>query len=436
MHGDRDRIVLGSHLAISRQWLLAEHRLKEGTAVMPGTAYMEMASAAYASNRPRGPIELQDVFFLAPLSVTEANAKELRVQLRREEDGHVTRDAFRFSVFAQPTGSESNGAWLEHSAGRIERLSIKAQTKISRQAIEARCLARQIVFDSTHRTRQERYFNFGPRWQCMRRLRVGDHEGLGELEIDPRFATECATFRLHPAMLDLATGCSLYLIEGYESLDDLYLPISYKRLRSYRSLPAKFFSHMRSRPENKPRGDVATFDLTLFNEEGEVLAEIDGFAMRRISDLSTVTEVGGTPSAPTAVYSDPPARVLPSGITPLEGVEMLVQILQTDTPTSLLVTDRKTEDLIDDETSTQQLVTSAPAADKRDVEATVQGWFQDLLGMEAVNLDDDFFALGGHSLVGVRLFAKIKNTYHVDLELGSLFEFRTVAETGCDDCSE
>jgi thioesterase domain-containing protein/acyl carrier protein len=55
-------------------------------------------------------------------------------------------------------------------------------------------------------------------------------------------------------------------------------------------------------------------------------------------------------------------------------------------------------------------------------------WWQDLLGVERVGLDDDFFALGGHSLVGVRLFVKIKKTYRVDLELAVLFEARTVRQ--------
>jgi len=62
------------------------------------------------------------------------------------------------------------------------------------------------------------------------------------------------------------------------------------------------------------------------------------------------------------------------------------------------------------------------------VEGTLVAWWQDLLGVEQVALEDDFFGLGGHSLVGVRLFAKIKKTYQVDLELAALFEARTVSQ--------
>jgi thioesterase domain-containing protein/acyl carrier protein len=49
-----------------------------------------------------------------------------------------------------------------------------------------------------------------------------------------------------------------------------------------------------------------------------------------------------------------------------------------------------------------------------------------MLGVEDVHPDDDFFLLGGHSLVGVRLFAKIKTNFGVNLELATLFEARTV----------
>jgi thioesterase domain-containing protein/acyl carrier protein len=62
------------------------------------------------------------------------------------------------------------------------------------------------------------------------------------------------------------------------------------------------------------------------------------------------------------------------------------------------------------------------------VESVLAGWWQELLGQERVELDDDFFALGGHSLIVVRLFSKIKKTYGVQLGLSTLFDARTVRQ--------
>ena len=60
------------------------------------------------------------------------------------------------------------------------------------------------------------------------------------------------------------------------------------------------------------------------------------------------------------------------------------------------------------------------------VESVLAGWWQELLGHEQLGLDDDFFDLGGHSIIVMRLFAKIKKTYGVHLGLSTLFEARTV----------
>jgi acyl transferase domain-containing protein/thioesterase domain-containing protein len=426
-----NEVVFGTQLAIAKQWLLAEHRLKTGMALIPGTGFMEMAAGAFANSRSRGPVELRDVFFVAPLALSEEEPRELRVRLTREEGASRQNDACKFSVVARAGQQSGEGAWVEHSTGLIARLLTKPETAVDRQAIAARCTSGEIVFDSTRRTKQEQFFNFGPRWHALRRLRVGNFEGLAELEIDERFAADCSSFQFHPAMLDMATGCALHLIAGYESFDDLYLPLSYKRLRSYRPLPVKFFSHIRSRQDNRAHGETASFDITLFNEGNEVLAEIEGFTMRCIANPSSVaSESGRAQASSLPVHAGESEMSGLPGIATSAGIEVLLRTLLVETPTSLVVASRPIEGLMDygraaiKEPKVSQ--GSNEGKDSHDVEATLRGWFEDLLGVETVGLDDDFFALGGHSLVGVRLFAKIRNTYRVDMELAGLFEFRTV----------
>ncbi|HSH88539.1 MAG TPA: thioesterase domain-containing protein, partial [Ramlibacter sp.] len=60
------------------------------------------------------------------------------------------------------------------------------------------------------------------------------------------------------------------------------------------------------------------------------------------------------------------------------------------------------------------------------VERTLAEAWRELLGVEKIARDDDFFALGGHSLAAVRLFAKIRKHFSVDLPLATLFQASTL----------
>jgi acyl transferase domain-containing protein/thioesterase domain-containing protein len=423
-------IVYASKFSQARQWALSEHRLKAShgaKALLPGTAQMEMAAAAFSRGTRHGAIEFSDVFFLVPLMLLSDETREVRVQLKREQETGQQKGVFRFSIFSRVKD------WVEHSTGIIGPCLSHPAAQIDRAAIVARCRERELIFDEQHRTRQERHLVFGSRWRSLRRLLIGNHEGLAEIELDEEFSADVSAFRIHPALLDMATGASLYLTNNYKDSDDLFLPISYKRVCIYRPLPARFFSHIRSRHESPHRGEVETFDITLFDEQDQMLAEIEGFAMRRIADFrktSQETEALYVTAQPSREqFIETPGH---PGIAPLDGGRALTKILMSGSPLAVVAVSQPFRDVAAYNATPLPSVTVAatPKASlqSKDVEGTLVSWWQELLGVEQVGLEDDFFALGGHSLVGIRLFAKIKKTYDVDLQLVVLFEARTVRQ--------
>jgi len=66
------------------------------------------------------------------------------------------------------------------------------------------------------------------------------------------------------------------------------------------------------------------------------------------------------------------------------------------------------------------------AAPRDDLELRLADIWQNLLGVERVGIRDDFFDLGGHSLLGVRMFAEIENRFGIRVPLATLMKAPTV----------
>ncbi|MFI0480792.1 condensation domain-containing protein [Actinomadura sp. 9N215] len=62
-----------------------------------------------------------------------------------------------------------------------------------------------------------------------------------------------------------------------------------------------------------------------------------------------------------------------------------------------------------------------------ETEKAVAGIWADVLGIDRIGADDDFFALGGHSLMAAELVERIRVEFGLDLPLGRLFDGPTVA---------
>jgi amino acid adenylation domain-containing protein len=71
-------------------------------------------------------------------------------------------------------------------------------------------------------------------------------------------------------------------------------------------------------------------------------------------------------------------------------------------------------------------------APSTEVEQAVAGILAPLLGVECVDVEANFFSLGGHSLLGIQLISRVRDNLGVELSLRTVFEAPSVAELSAE----
>ena len=434
--------------------MVREHRIA-GVPTLPGTAYLELGRAAFLHHAalfegypPDGGVELRDVFFLSPLLLT-AGGRPMRVFLEKDEDAFN----FRVATRMDPTTVGAEPGWQPHARGKVAALTAPAaRGGHDVAAILARCADRVMEITGPVMGEGEGLVYWGPRWQSLRRIHLGTSEGLAEIELPEELGDDTVRFGLHPALLDVATG-----IIGFVE-EDTYLPLSYQRVRVHRHLPRRFYSYLRRHGESGQRSETIVVDVVVLGADGEVLIEIDHFTMKRVNAQSV--NVRRPAAASSAEAELVPAAAAPEtavaeevderdGILPHEGAEALRRALSRDLEAPQIVVTAKDLHLMIasvSATNRESLLSAAGAAaappagtherpniptpyvaPATAIEISLAEVWQTTLGIERVGIHDNFFDLGGDSILGIQLIARA-GAAGIQLAPDQLFEHQTIAE--------
>ncbi len=438
---------LESRLTSTRQWVLDEHRLKSGHAIWPGTGYIELAAEALAEHELGGPFEIEDLTFLRPLHVPDETPLIARVTLAKDGDDYV---------FAVESERETEGATtlLRHAEARVSTHfgPRPARTDIAQVLATCSQTARAAETGPALKSAQDGNLKFGPRWQVLRSVAFGQGEAIARLALDDAFKTDLDDgFLVHPALLDIATGYAMDLIPNYDPGAGLWVPMTYERIRVFGALPASVWSHVRLDTTRELGADYATFDITVTDDAGQVLIEVNGFTVRRLpanTDLTASLSVEAEGASATTRATTDTTELSPAlqrlaaqvdqGILPEEGFEALLravgagksQVIVSSMDLAALQRAAARVDGAEAASTTFERPNLGVAfiEPTTDVEKTLAGFWSELLGVKAIGTQDNFFDLGGHSLIAVRLFRMIKAAYAVDFPISVLFEAPTIAQ--------
>jgi acyl transferase domain-containing protein len=361
-----DAELFASQLSGAAQWVIGEHRVRDGRTLMPGTGHLEVARAVVEARPEARAVELRDVAFISALVVSDDAPQEMRVHTAPRPDGMHS-----LVIGSRSAGGAGGGAWQEHVTATVGYVDAAEPTALDLTAIAARCSAREERFAESY---ESPHMDFGPRWKNRRSIRYGAREALVTLELPARFAADLDTYRLHPALMDMATGGAVGIVPDFDAARDFYVPLSYTRLRMHGPLPARIRSHVRLAPSDFDPKELVVFDVTITDDAGRVLVEIDEFVMTRVTD-TTKLQGDGAPAGTRRSHAtfEPPAgmaaqpalvRWLDDAIRPAEGMAALERIAAGPALSQVYVTPHPVPSLLAEMRRPPDRGEAAPAAAK------------------------------------------------------------------------
>ncbi len=286
-----------------KYWMLSEHRIRQGDALIPGTGFLELARAAFAEVHGKGPVVLSHVSNLLPFFVADDEIRELRLQITGDEQ----RSDFVF--YAMDQGDE-----LQFVTGSIGRAHGDVQITGKYTEILSRCQGQEQYFiDPDHHP----FLDFGERWSVLQKVSTGHHEAIIDLSFPVQHARDLDDYVLHPAIVDMATAGAQVLMDHYHPQTDLWVPVTYGEVTVYLDMPMVSYAHTRYRPGAD--SNQALFDIDLFNQNHELLLKVSDFELRKIDKLENTRR----DIAPVSISP----KILEFGITRTEGAQILNRVM-------------------------------------------------------------------------------------------------------------
>ncbi|MFE8601584.1 type I polyketide synthase [Archangium violaceum] len=424
-----ERLVFASDIGNGpSRWVVDEHRIV-GVPTVPGVAWFELVRAALADRAQGRTLELVDTFFLFPLRVPDGETREIRLVIDREGED------YRWVVRSQP--KDGTGKATAHATGHARFIRAPESRVLDVDAIRRRCGHTPASFEAEYEE------DLGPRWRSVRQLHVGQGELLVTLELQPEFSADFERMHFHPSLMDRTSG----MAKSFLAEHGFYLPFGYGRLRFLGPIPRRIHAHARFPEQAGSDGETHVFEAVLMDEQGRVVAEVERLTQKRVNDpAAELRALATSQQEPESGTGRPEAER--QEILPHEGVAALERLLAarvmpqvvvsvrdlraTQERTDEVVRERIAEAVGGSRTESSGLqprpgLKTAYVAPRNELERKLAAAWQEVLGIEGIGVHDDFFELGGDSVMAIQIMAR-GSRQGLQLNPEQFFQSSTVAQ--------
>ena len=285
-------------LLSNRPAFLDDHRLF-GTVVVPGASHIATMLRAMDVGLGDGEFVLEDVYFPQALVLEDGVTSHYQLALLPED-----RDSYFIQAMSvdddQSTTDEEQ--WVTHAAGKLRMVSGKEArprvTPIDVEAFQGSCEL-EIPGRDFYDALWQAGYTLGSSFQWVDHIWSGEWEGLIRMRV-PEIQEDLKDYVLHPGLIDSCLqGLAAFgrtkaiVMPGGENIR---IPFRLGKIRVYRRPePGPLWFYGRLDEGDREDGEhIGTFHL--FDDEGNVVVEVDGYESRWVNRQSLLGALQGNAS--------------------------------------------------------------------------------------------------------------------------------------------
>ncbi len=270
------QVFYQSAVAATHPTFLSDHQINQQI-VFPAAAWIDMILSAGRNEWRSTQLRLQNMSIHQAL-VLEEQAKTLQLGLNQQ-----TGDVQIYSLVESESHPEN---WQLHCSGHLSKYAQSIETVDIDRLQETLTQTRSAIehYDQC----QAEGLNYGPAFRGIQQLWSRTGEALAKIQLPPFLTASTASYCFHPSLLDAAfqtiaaarsdaTRSATYLPVAVQKFDLIKLPDASSSL---------FWSYVKLEETND---SSIVANLQLLNQQGAILARIQGFILQRIDRPSPKT---------------------------------------------------------------------------------------------------------------------------------------------------
>jgi acyl transferase domain-containing protein len=292
-----DHAQFETQFNLSRLPMVGDHRIF-GMPWVNFATYLELAFAGAREAYGAAPAAVKNVTLPRAMILRKAESKRVQLVLERSPEGR------RFQVFAHTPAKTADTPWVVHGLGELvmpEDEAIAAPAKVRLDAVRARC-ANAVAPATFYAAMEQHGVTLGPACRWLEAVWRGEGEALGEIRL-PRDGEHDPRVVLDLGAMDAAFQVLGALLPPDAPRDFVFS--SLERIDHFGAGPrGRLWVHA-VRATGEPEPDSLVGDLTIFDDEGRVVAAVQRARLQRVQlDAPAAGEVSATPETSSSALAE------------------------------------------------------------------------------------------------------------------------------------